>query len=158
MHDAEQDKASCTAGRPDCSTGLSLPGHPAGAHLHALALTCTHPCVFTAYVPLPQRTFAIWAFAFAFAWRYFLLGKAWSYKGGRKGMTSDAVSRRKRELAVWLREGLVKLGVSATAGCGAGRAGGCPKRRDVACMHARARVFWQACDGLCGGARHALRA
>jgi len=27
-----------------------------------------------------------------------------------EGMTPDAVSRRKSELAIWLREGLVKLG------------------------------------------------
>jgi hypothetical protein len=48
--------------------------------------------------------------------KYFLLGQAWTYKGGKKGMTSEAVSARKSELAVWLREGLVKLGVSQRLG------------------------------------------
>ncbi|KIZ00621.1 Uncharacterized protein MNEG_7339 [Monoraphidium neglectum] len=57
-----------------------------------------------------QRTCEIWGFAFAFAVKYFLLGQAWTYKGGKKGMTAEAVSARKSELAVWLREGLVKLG------------------------------------------------
>jgi predicted unusual protein kinase regulating ubiquinone biosynthesis (AarF/ABC1/UbiB family) len=57
-----------------------------------------------------QRTFEIWAFAFAFAFKYFLLGQGWTYKGGKKGMTPEATSARKRDLAVWLREGLVKLG------------------------------------------------
>ena len=63
-----------------------------------------------------QRTIQIWAFAFAFAWKYFLLGQGWTYKGGKKGMTPEAVSARKSELAVWLREGLVKLGVSKRGG------------------------------------------
>ncbi|PNW73731.1 hypothetical protein CHLRE_13g570350v5 [Chlamydomonas reinhardtii] len=55
-----------------------------------------------------QRTYEIWSFAFQFAWRYALLGQKWSY--GKAGMTPEAVSARKKELAVWLREGLVKLG------------------------------------------------
>lgn len=57
-----------------------------------------------------QRTCEIWAFAFTFAWRYFLLGQKWTYPKKAGGMTPEAVSARKRELAVWLREGLVKLG------------------------------------------------
>jgi hypothetical protein len=59
-----------------------------------------------------QRTFEIWAFAISFAIKYFMLGQGWTYKGGKKGMTPEAVSARKSELAIWLREGLVKLGVS----------------------------------------------
>ncbi|KAG2495073.1 hypothetical protein HYH03_006684 [Edaphochlamys debaryana] len=55
-----------------------------------------------------QRTLEIWGFAFQFAWKYVLLGQKWTY--GKEGMTPEAVSARKRELAVWLREGLVRLG------------------------------------------------
>lgn len=55
-----------------------------------------------------QRTFEIWAFAIQFAWKYVLLGQKWTY--GKEGMTPPAVSARKSSLAVWLREGLVKLG------------------------------------------------
>ena len=40
--------------------------------------------------------------------RYWLLGRKWSY--GRKGMTEARIKQRKSKLAVWLREGLVKLG------------------------------------------------
>jgi len=57
-----------------------------------------------------QRTCEIWGFAFSFAWRYFLLNQKWTYPKKAGGMTPEAVSARKRELAVWLREGLVKLG------------------------------------------------
>lgn len=59
-----------------------------------------------------QRTCEIWSFAFSFAWKYLLVNQAWTYKGGKKGMTPEAISARKKELAIWLREGLVKLGVS----------------------------------------------
>lgn len=55
-----------------------------------------------------QRTTEIWSFAFSFAWKYFLLNQKWTY--GKTGMTTEAVSARKKELAIWLREGLVKLG------------------------------------------------
>lgn len=65
------------------------------------------PCS-SASAPPSQRTYEIWSFAFQFAWRYALLGQKWSY--GKAGMTPEAVSARKKELAVWLREGLVKLG------------------------------------------------
>eukprot|EP00879_Flechtneria_rotunda_P032356 GHRR01035548.1.p1 GENE.GHRR01035548.1~~GHRR01035548.1.p1 ORF type:complete len:620 (+),score=233.11 GHRR01035548.1:197-2056(+) len=57
-----------------------------------------------------QRTCEIWAFAFTFAWRYFLLNQKWTYPKSKGGMTPAAVSARKTQLAVWLREGLVKLG------------------------------------------------
>ena len=55
-----------------------------------------------------QRTMEIWSFAFSFGWKFFLLNQKWTY--GKVGMTKDLVSSRKKELAVWLREGLVKLG------------------------------------------------
>ncbi|GLC36873.1 hypothetical protein PLESTB_000183500 [Pleodorina starrii] len=55
-----------------------------------------------------QRTFEIWSFAFQFAWRYVLLNQKFTY--GKEGMTKEAVSARKKELAIWLREGLVRLG------------------------------------------------
>ena len=58
--------------------------------------------------PPPQRTFQIWSFAFQFAWRYLLLNQKFTY--GKEGMTKEAVSARKKELAIWLREGLVRLG------------------------------------------------
>lgn len=57
-----------------------------------------------------QRTCEIWAFALSFAWKYFLLGRKWTYKKKEGGMSPAAVSQRKKELAVWLREGLVRLG------------------------------------------------
>jgi len=55
-----------------------------------------------------QRTCEIWGFAIKFAFKYFLLGKKFTY--GKAGMTPPAVSERKATLAVWLREELVKLG------------------------------------------------
>ncbi|GIM03175.1 hypothetical protein Vretimale_7990, partial [Volvox reticuliferus] len=55
-----------------------------------------------------QRTFEIWSFAFQFAFRYVLLNQKFTY--GKEGMTKEAVSARKKELAIWLREGLVRLG------------------------------------------------
>ena len=55
-----------------------------------------------------QRSLEIWGFAFQFAFKYFLLGQKWSY--GKQGMVPEAVSSRKKELAIWLREGLVRLG------------------------------------------------
>lgn len=45
---------------------------------------------------------------FKFAIKYLLVNQKWTY--GRSGMTTQAVSGRKRKLAVWLREGLVRLG------------------------------------------------
>mmetsp|Transcript_28522 Transcript_28522/g.80465 ORF Transcript_28522/g.80465 Transcript_28522/m.80465 type:complete len:788 (-) Transcript_28522:52-2415(-) len=55
-----------------------------------------------------QRTLQIWSFAIKFAFKYVLLGKKFTY--GKEGMTPAALSARKSELAVWLREELVKLG------------------------------------------------
>lgn len=55
-----------------------------------------------------QRTCEIWTFAFTFAWKYFLLNQKWTYP--KEGMTPVNISARKSELAVWLREGLVRLG------------------------------------------------
>ncbi|MEW5313718.1 MAG: hypothetical protein WDW38_005259 [Sanguina aurantia] len=55
-----------------------------------------------------QRSIQIWGFAIQFAWKYALLSKKFTY--GKMGMLPELVSARKRELAVWLREGLVKLG------------------------------------------------
>eukprot|EP00890_Picochlorum_soloecismus_P005345 jgi/Picsp_1/5811/NSC_03170-R1_abc-1-like kinase len=55
-----------------------------------------------------QRTWEIWSFAFKFFFKLWLVNQKWTYK--KNGMTEDAVKDRKRELAVWLREGLVKLG------------------------------------------------
>ena len=57
---------------------------------------------------MTQRTWQIWSFAFVFAIRYWLLGRKWAY--GKGGMTEAKVTQRKGKLAVWLREGLVKLG------------------------------------------------
>ncbi|GFH23631.1 ABC1 domain-containing protein, partial [Haematococcus lacustris] len=55
-----------------------------------------------------HRTLQIWTFAIQFGFKYFLLNQKWTY--GKAGMTKEAVSARKSELAVWLREGLVSLG------------------------------------------------
>lgn len=55
-----------------------------------------------------QRTWEIWSFAFTFFFKLWLVNQKFTYK--KNGMTDQAVSARKSELAVWLREGLVKLG------------------------------------------------
>ena len=55
-----------------------------------------------------QRTWEIWSFAFTFFFKLWLVNQKFMYK--KNGMTEEAVSAKKRELAVWLREGLVKLG------------------------------------------------
>lgn len=55
-----------------------------------------------------QRTWEIWSFAFTFFFKLWLVNQKWTYK--KEGMTEEAVKSRKRELAVWLREGLVRLG------------------------------------------------
>lgn len=55
-----------------------------------------------------QRSWEIWSFAVKFFFRYWLLGRRFTY--GREGMTPQRVSARKRELAKWLVEGLVRLG------------------------------------------------
>jgi predicted unusual protein kinase regulating ubiquinone biosynthesis (AarF/ABC1/UbiB family) len=57
-----------------------------------------------------QRTIEIWSFAIQFAWKYFLLGRKWAYPKKTGGMTPTNVSAAKASLAIWLREGLVRLG------------------------------------------------
>ena len=64
---------------------------------------------FKSYSTL-QRTLSIWKFAISFALKYFLMGQKWTYDKKEGGMTPEAVSSRKAELAIWLREGLVRLG------------------------------------------------
>ncbi|CAD7700793.1 unnamed protein product [Ostreobium quekettii] len=54
------------------------------------------------------RTFEIWSFAFAFFLKYKWVNQRAAYPGG--AMTPEAVSQKKSELAVWLREGLCRLG------------------------------------------------
>jgi len=55
-----------------------------------------------------QRTWEIWSFAFTFFFKLWLVNQKFTYK--KNGMTEQAISARKSELAAWLREGLVKLG------------------------------------------------
>lgn len=55
-----------------------------------------------------QRTLEIWKFAFTFLFKNWLLGRKWSY--GKEGMTPERISARKTELAIWLRNGLLRLG------------------------------------------------
>ena len=45
-----------------------------------------------------------------FAFKYLLLGQKWTYDKKLGGMIEAAISTRKKELAIWLREGLVRLG------------------------------------------------
>lgn len=56
-----------------------------------------------------QRTLQIWSFGIQFAFKYILLNQKWTYSK-ETGMTKEMVSERKKELAIWLREELVKLG------------------------------------------------
>lgn len=60
-------------------------------HAPSAAVHCCCCCL--------QRTCEIWAFALSFAWKYFLLGRKWTYKKKEGGMTPAAVSQRKKELA-----------------------------------------------------------
>eukprot|EP00803_Ostreobium_quekettii_P010627 evm.model.scf_2271.1 EVM.evm.TU.scf_2271.1 scf_2271:9698-15573(+) len=55
-----------------------------------------------------QRTFEIWSFAFAFFMKYQWVHQKLAYPDGK--MTPEAMSKKKTELAVWLREGLCRLG------------------------------------------------
>jgi predicted unusual protein kinase regulating ubiquinone biosynthesis (AarF/ABC1/UbiB family) len=64
---------------------------------------------FKSYSAL-QRTLQIWTFALRFFVRFWLVGRAWTYPKKAGGMTEEAVSARRRTLAVWLREGLCRLG------------------------------------------------
>ena len=54
-----------------------------------------------------RRTCEIWGFIVVFFVKLALVGKKFMYRGG---WTEERQSARKAELAVWLREGLVKLG------------------------------------------------
>lgn len=62
---------------------------------------------FKSYSTL-QRTWEIWSFAFSFFFKLWLVNQKWAY--GKSGMTQAAVKSRKEALAIWLREGLVRLG------------------------------------------------
>ncbi|KAI7835637.1 hypothetical protein COHA_010468 [Chlorella ohadii] len=55
-----------------------------------------------------QRTWDIWRFGLTFFFKLWAVNQKWSYPKG--GMSEAAVSAKRAELAVWLREGLVKLG------------------------------------------------
>lgn len=68
------------------------------SHLHTLYAPLSPPC-YPPPPPTTQRTCEIWAFAFSFAWRYFLVNQKWTYKKKEGGMTPAAVSKRKQELA-----------------------------------------------------------
>lgn len=57
-----------------------------------------------------QRTWEIWSFAFSFFFRLWLVNQKWTYSKKSGGMTDATIASRKKELAVWLREGLVRLG------------------------------------------------
>lgn len=57
-----------------------------------------------------QRTWEIWTFAATFFFKLWLVNQKFSYKKSEGGMTDKAMSAKKSALAVWLREGLVKLG------------------------------------------------
>jgi len=60
--------------------------------------------------PADGRTLQIYSFALTFAFRYWRLSKAGTYKKMEGGMTPENVSAKKVELAKWLREGLIRLG------------------------------------------------
>ncbi|KAL3158073.1 hypothetical protein ABBQ32_011679 [Trebouxia sp. C0010 RCD-2024] len=55
-----------------------------------------------------QRTLQIWGFAIALVFRLWWVKQKFTY--GKKGMTPDRIADRKAKLAIWVREGLVKLG------------------------------------------------
>jgi len=57
-----------------------------------------------------QRTLEIWKFAVVFAFRLFKIGKKGTYKKMEGGMTPENQSAKKRELAIWLRAELLRLG------------------------------------------------
>lgn len=54
-----------------------------------------------------QRTFEIWSFAAAFLWKAWLINQKFMYKGG---MTEEKKKDRRKSLAKWLKEGLLRLG------------------------------------------------
>ena len=55
-----------------------------------------------------RRSLEIWGFVLQFIVRFVSTKLKFTY--GKAGMTKEAIVERKRALAVWLREGLVKLG------------------------------------------------
>jgi predicted unusual protein kinase regulating ubiquinone biosynthesis (AarF/ABC1/UbiB family) len=57
-----------------------------------------------------QRTYEIWSFAILFVIKRVLIGQKWTYDKKKGGMTPDAQAERRRALAVWLKEGLLRLG------------------------------------------------
>jgi len=57
-----------------------------------------------------QRSLMIWTFVFKFFVKRALVNKKWTYSKRQGGMTEEAVKARKAELAVWLRDGLLRLG------------------------------------------------
>ncbi|CAI7842768.1 unnamed protein product [Closterium sp. NIES-53] len=54
-----------------------------------------------------QRTFEIWSFVIAFLVKAWLINRPWMYRGG---VTDAKKGERRRELARWLKEGLLRLG------------------------------------------------
>ncbi|EFJ09480.1 hypothetical protein SELMODRAFT_235769 [Selaginella moellendorffii] len=61
---------------------------------------------FKAYSTL-QRSLEIWAFVFSFLFKQWLLGRKFMYKGG---ITEEKKMERRKRLAKWLKEGLLRLG------------------------------------------------
>ena len=57
-----------------------------------------------------QRSFEIWRFIFSFFIKRWLLNQKWTYSKKEGGMTDDAKLARTKQLALWLREGLLRLG------------------------------------------------
>eukprot|EP00899_Mesostigma_viride_P005280 jgi/Mesvir1/14753/Mv05396-RA.1 len=61
-----------------------------------------------------QRTFEIWSFVVKFFWKRWVLSQAWSYKkdqlDANKAPKKEAQSTRRRELAAWVKENLLRLG------------------------------------------------
>ncbi|WOL15496.1 hypothetical protein Cni_G24277 [Canna indica] len=54
-----------------------------------------------------QRTLEIWGFVFAFIFKTWLNNQKFSYRGG---MTEEKKALRRRALAKWLKEGILRLG------------------------------------------------
>ncbi|CAI5960981.1 unnamed protein product [Closterium sp. NIES-64] len=54
-----------------------------------------------------QRTFEIWSFVIVFLVKAWLINRPWMYRGG---VTDAKKGERRRELARWLKEGLLRLG------------------------------------------------
>jgi hypothetical protein len=115
--DSEDEMDPAAAGQLEMAAALADPAKPGkkgskkGGKLTAAGTPYANPggrwSQFKRYSTF-QRTLQIWGFAIQFAFKYFLLGKKWTY--GKAGMTPEAVSAKKSVLAVWLREGLVRLG------------------------------------------------